>query len=258
MRKYVTCILQTAAVMSCDDKSTSCKYKINRLYFILSRIRVTIDAVWFGEGIYWPLITLLGTTRNYSAPANLYNSQITTSPAKPFPACCVLTSRSLSTTSNSGDSSASYAQVLSSQPPVQNSTELSTLSLAYSISAQTTQKTPFIQVFQRMSFRCLLRGRCLETDVLWEPFGSNCCFSDPTFLALNKYTTIFIMLPSKEIVLDVVPFMEWKELGIQADFMLHSMKFFEVLHKTVFPLNPSNPYTDFIGIRYRRYSVICI
>jgi hypothetical protein len=37
-----------------------------------------------------------------------------------FPACCVFTSRSQATASNSGDSSASRAQVFSSPPPVQN------------------------------------------------------------------------------------------------------------------------------------------
>jgi hypothetical protein len=41
---------------------------------------------------------------------------------KLFPACRVFISRSLATASNSGDSSASRALVLFSQPPVQNST----------------------------------------------------------------------------------------------------------------------------------------
>jgi hypothetical protein len=58
------------------------------------------------------LYTPLGTTRNYSAIADLHNLQITTAAAKPFPNCWVLTSRSLATTANSGDSSASRAQVL--------------------------------------------------------------------------------------------------------------------------------------------------
>jgi hypothetical protein len=39
---------------------------------------------------------------------------------KPSLACCVFTSRSLATASNSDDSSASRTQVLSSQPPMQN------------------------------------------------------------------------------------------------------------------------------------------
>jgi hypothetical protein len=42
--------------------------------------------------------------------------------AKSSPVCCVLNSRSLATASNSGDSSASRVQVLSSQRPVQNTT----------------------------------------------------------------------------------------------------------------------------------------
>jgi hypothetical protein len=49
------------------------------------------------------LYTRLGTASSYSATAYLHNSQITTAPAKPFPACCVFTSRSLATAYNSGD-----------------------------------------------------------------------------------------------------------------------------------------------------------
>jgi hypothetical protein len=67
------------------------------------------------------LLTPLRTTRNYSATAHLHALLFTTATAKPFTACCVLTSRSLATASNSGDSSASRAQVLLSQRPVQNS-----------------------------------------------------------------------------------------------------------------------------------------
>jgi hypothetical protein len=67
------------------------------------------------------LLTPLGTTSYYSATADLHTSQFTTAPAKPFPACCVLTCRSLVTASNSGGSSASRAQILLPQPPVQNS-----------------------------------------------------------------------------------------------------------------------------------------
>jgi hypothetical protein len=49
------------------------------------------------------LLTRLGTILNYSATANLNTLQITTAPAKPFPACCALTSRSLATAHNCGD-----------------------------------------------------------------------------------------------------------------------------------------------------------
>jgi hypothetical protein len=92
---------------------------------------------WLVNGFIDHFYTPLGTTSNYSATANLHNSQITISTAKPFPACCVFANRSLATASNNGDSWASRAQVLPSQRPVQNSTKL-TLSLAYNISTRTT------------------------------------------------------------------------------------------------------------------------
>jgi hypothetical protein len=49
-----------------------------------------------------------------------YSPQFTTVPAKPFPACCVFTNRSLTTASNSEDSSASRAQVVPSPTLDQN------------------------------------------------------------------------------------------------------------------------------------------
>jgi hypothetical protein len=45
--------------------------------------------------------------------ADLHTLQITTAPAKPFPAFCSFTSRSLATASNNEDYSASHAQVKS-------------------------------------------------------------------------------------------------------------------------------------------------
>jgi hypothetical protein len=56
----------------------------------------------------------------------LHISQITTLPAKPFEAFYIFTSSSLATASNSGESSASRAQVLLSHPAVYNSCQLST------------------------------------------------------------------------------------------------------------------------------------
>jgi hypothetical protein len=88
--------------------------------FILSRVEVTIDGgggVGLDIGFIDHLYTRLGTTSNYSATANLHNLQIR---AKHFPACWLFTSRFLVTASNSGDSSASHAQVLYSHTPVQN------------------------------------------------------------------------------------------------------------------------------------------
>jgi hypothetical protein len=75
-----------------------------------------------GYGFTDHLNITLGNINTYSVTAILHNSQITTSPTKPFPGCCFFTSCSLATTSNSGDSLASRAQVLLSQMPVQNST----------------------------------------------------------------------------------------------------------------------------------------
>jgi hypothetical protein len=54
----------------------------------------------------------LRTTSNYSVTAHLHSSEFTTAHTKPFPACCVFTSRSLAAASNSGGFSASRAQVL--------------------------------------------------------------------------------------------------------------------------------------------------
>jgi hypothetical protein len=78
------------------------------------------------------LLTPLTTTSNYNATADLHTLQITTAPAKPFPAFCALTSRSLATTSNSGDSSASRVQNPLSQQSVQDSCQLPQLSTANS------------------------------------------------------------------------------------------------------------------------------
>jgi hypothetical protein len=72
------------------------------------------------RGLDWWMDLLTTYTSNYSATANLHNSQITTEHFKPFPACCVFTSRSLATAANSGDSSASRAHFLYSQPLLQN------------------------------------------------------------------------------------------------------------------------------------------
>jgi hypothetical protein len=68
------------------------------------------------------LHTRLGTTSNYSATAN-HNSQITIAPAKSFPACS-LHQPLHGNGFYIGDSSASRAQVLTSQPSAQNSLNL--------------------------------------------------------------------------------------------------------------------------------------
>jgi hypothetical protein len=86
---------------------------------------VTIDRVWIGEWIY---CLLIHTTRNYKHLTTFsLISTIDKSPQHPlnlFPTSCLFINRSLATASNSGDSSASLAQVLLLQPPVQNSCQL--------------------------------------------------------------------------------------------------------------------------------------
>jgi hypothetical protein len=80
----------------------------------------------YRRGLHWWMDLLTTYTHNSELQAITAPSLISTihkTPAKPFPACCVFTSYSLSTASNSGDSSASHAEVLSSQPPAKDSTD---------------------------------------------------------------------------------------------------------------------------------------
>jgi hypothetical protein len=78
---------------------------------------VTIDGVWINDWFIDSIYKRLVITSNYGATTNLNSSQITTAPAKPFPACCVFTSLFLATASNSWNSSASRAQVFPSPTP---------------------------------------------------------------------------------------------------------------------------------------------
>jgi hypothetical protein len=72
------------------------------------------------NGFIEHLTSRLGTASNYKAIAYLHTLQSTTATSKPFPVCCVLTSLSLATASNSGDFSASRSQFLSSLTLIQN------------------------------------------------------------------------------------------------------------------------------------------
>jgi hypothetical protein len=91
-------------------------------YIVTNLGCVTVDGFGLVSGFIDHLYIQIRTTSNYSAIPNLHTLQTTTTTAKSFPALCVFTSRSLETASISGDSSASRAQVLPSEPPVQNST----------------------------------------------------------------------------------------------------------------------------------------
>jgi hypothetical protein len=107
-----------------SDNTFVTKIYLEREFHWLNTL--TILRVWLYRGKSWILdffkylYTLPKTTSNYSAMANLHNSQFTTAHAKSFPACCVFTSRSLATASNSGDSLAFRPHVVSSLILVQN------------------------------------------------------------------------------------------------------------------------------------------
>jgi hypothetical protein len=120
------------------------------------------------------LYTRLETTSNYSATASLHNSQITTAPAKRFPVCCVFTSRSMATACNSGDSSASRAQVFSSQPPVQNWSKLKPRPLL--ITSQHGPHTKHSSISAPSLRSCLIADKtvpspCPETALVYPPIS---------------------------------------------------------------------------------------
>jgi hypothetical protein len=90
-----------------------------------------------------------------------------------FPACVVFTNRSLATSSNIRDSSASRAQVLSSQPPVQRSLGLPSCLQVFGMDHV---ETPRFQqyLYCCASIRCcgnVLPSRCLETSLIYLPIS---------------------------------------------------------------------------------------
>jgi hypothetical protein len=95
-------------------------------------------------------------------PLNSTTRKSPTPPAKPFPACCVFTSRSLTTDSNSGDSSASRPQLLSSQSPVQNSLKPDNfVPCLYHLGTDHIKTPPFHRCSPAVA---LLRICCLATE----------------------------------------------------------------------------------------------
>jgi hypothetical protein len=140
------------------------------------------------------LYTWVGNISNYSATANLHNSQTTTAHPKPFAACCVFTSRSLSTASNSWDSSASCAQFLSSYTPVQNWLGRPSF-LPYSSSSRISYKHPVsnstcIVARRFCAARKCLPSRCLETALVY-PRISRSSYSKGS----TRYTVLLYKLP---------------------------------------------------------------
>jgi hypothetical protein len=147
------------------------------------------------DGLWIPSLDLL-TTHAHQSEVQVITAPpliptIHSSPQHPlsfFPACCFLTSRSLATASNSGDSSASRAQVLysltlvqnclptillteldchSSQPPLKSSTAHSTIKPQLS-SCIITLQGPNIQHHFQQYLYCI---RCC--DVFTQPLPRN-------------------------------------------------------------------------------------
>jgi hypothetical protein len=95
-----------------------------------------------------------------------------------FPACCVFTSRFLATVSNSGDSSTSSAQVLSSQSPMQNPIELCLLLITSKHGPHRKHGSPFVvsnySIIKNLPPRnenvisepLPINGRCLQSHCL--------------------------------------------------------------------------------------------
>jgi hypothetical protein len=102
------------------------------------------------------------STSNYTSIADLHKSQFTAVPIKPFSACCAFTNRSLATASNNGNFSASRVQVLSSQPPLQNSVHCSVLIIISRHGSHRKHRSSTIS-FVSVAVGTCLPIRCPET-----------------------------------------------------------------------------------------------
>jgi hypothetical protein len=138
------------------------------------------------RGFILDLLAQLGTTSNYSAIADLHRLHITTGHAKSFPASCIYTSRSLVTTSNSRDPSASALK--SALNNTSFPTDIFFHRLPYgteSVAAIVFLLTPRHGPRRKHHFRMRI---CFRGNVFTEPFPS----SVRLFLHIKK------LLPSNE------------------------------------------------------------
>jgi hypothetical protein len=138
-----------------------------------------------GDWIYWHFNTRLVTTRNYSAIPDFHNFQITTAPAKHFPACCVFISRSLTTDFNKGTITVSLNYVLQiSHIKASLHSRTFNWALVQLISCRVEPNLMLRPTVSRPV--CLgIKHRCGFVDVersLWREDGSvvySCCWSSP-------------------------------------------------------------------------------
>jgi hypothetical protein len=124
---------------------------------VLSHVWVTVEGVWNGDSIYWPLQIV--TTSNYGAIAYLHTLQITTAYARSSQSA--LTSRFLVTDFNIGDSKVS---VLMSLPAGQYNWQLAPIVLITSRHGQHTKHC--FQQFLYCSVWIHAVGTCLSAKAL--------------------------------------------------------------------------------------------
>jgi hypothetical protein len=152
--------------------------------------------IGFIDNLYAPLTTI----SNYNTIADFHTLQITTEHGKSFPTCCVFTSRFLVTTSSIGDTSTSALKSslngvwlpivsLLHRLPYRTDLVAPVVILITSRHGPRRQHRSFLYPLPSSSRRFLLRicwiatdvllfrGRCLETNVVSEPFASSGCFS---------------------------------------------------------------------------------
>jgi hypothetical protein len=106
---------------------------------------VAVDGDWIGE---LDLLTICTHHSELQAIAALSLITLYKSPQLPlshFLVCCVSNSRSLATSSNSRDSSASRCQVLLSQPPVQDSTQHNYSAISFEPPLQSSTELPTLK-----------------------------------------------------------------------------------------------------------------
>jgi hypothetical protein len=175
---------------------------------------------WFSDNFN----TRLGYVSNYSATANLHNSQITTASAKPFPVCCVFNSRSLVTVPNSGD----FFSFTRWSPFFTDScTELSSnLVPAYNISAQNnTENTAILLLHSCVAAGTCLPRRCPETALVYPPIPRSLHSNGSTLY--NIFSMLVFWLCMKSSVPPGIPWMgrwevEYRTAGL--DYSTHKLQ----------------------------------
>jgi hypothetical protein len=113
------------------------------------------------------------TTNNYNTIADFHT--LKSLHANSSPSCSAFTSHCLVRASNNGDSSSSCAQVLCSQPPVQNSTELIPpidLVITSGLGPRRKHRSSILS-YVFVAVGMCLPGCCLETAIVYSPLSQS-------------------------------------------------------------------------------------